>query len=82
MAQTKARLEGELATLREQARQASEASARTLDADRDELARTRKAIAEAKESAVAERAGLAADIQRLKDEKARIARELKAVLGG
>ena len=81
MATTRQRLANELDGLKAQIRKVSEASAKELEDNRTALRFERAALAREKERLAVEKGALEQDIATLKSEKARIAAELKAVLG-
>lgn len=82
MASTRQRLSNELDGLKQQIREASEASAKELEEVRTSVRLERVGLAREKEALQTAKATLEADIATLRSERARIAGELKAVLGG
>ena len=81
MAATRERLTTELDTLKQRIREASEASAKELEENRAAVRLDQATRTQATEKLTTEKAALEQDIATLKSEKARIAQELKAVLG-
>ena len=79
--QTKARFESELETLRETIRKASENSARELDLARTEAKALQASLARNREGFANEKRALEQDIAALKEQKKRMADQLRAALG-
>lgn len=82
MATARQRLTNELDGLKQRIREASEASAKELQENRTAVRLARAELAKEQEGLAVQKDGLEQDIATLKSEKARIAGELKAVLGG
>ena len=79
--QTKARFESELETLRETIRKASENSARELDLARTEAKALQASLGKEREGFANEKRALEQDIAALKEQKKRMADQLRAALG-
>jgi len=80
-AQARTRLEGELEGIRQTIRQKSEAAAKELGAVRTELEALRASLGKEREVFASEKRSLEQDIAVLKDQKKRMAEQLRAALG-